>query len=85
MRLYYDNKSVINIVHNPTEHDRTKHIKIDKHFIKKMLDNKLICTLYMPTKEQLADVFIKGLNDHDFPVIYPTQEWMIPIQPLTSQ
>ena len=34
MKLYCDNKSAINIVHNPIQHDRTKHIKIDRHFIK---------------------------------------------------
>ena len=26
MKLYCDNKSVINIVHNPIQHNRTKHI-----------------------------------------------------------
>ena len=30
MRLYCDNKSTICIAHNPVQHDRTKHIKIDK-------------------------------------------------------
>ena len=35
MKLYCDNKSTINIAHNPVQHDRTKHIEIDRHFIKK--------------------------------------------------
>ena len=69
MRLYCDNKSAINIAHNPVQHDRTKHIEIDRHFIKEKLDSKLICTPYVPTKEQLADVFTKGLHGHDFSVI----------------
>ncbi|RVW46001.1 Retrovirus-related Pol polyprotein from transposon RE1 [Vitis vinifera] len=34
MKLYCDNKSAINIAHNPIQHDRTKHIEIDRHFIK---------------------------------------------------
>ena len=34
MRLYCDNKVAINIAHNVVQHDRTKHIKIDRHFIK---------------------------------------------------
>lgn len=66
MRLYCDSESAINIAHHLVHHDMTKHIKIDKHFIKKKLDNKLICTLYMATKKQLANVFTKGLNGHDF-------------------
>ena len=34
IKLYCDNKSTINIAHNPVQHDRTKHIEIDRHFIK---------------------------------------------------
>ena len=30
MKLYCDNKSAINIAHNPIQHDRTKHIEIDR-------------------------------------------------------
>ena len=49
MKLYCDNKSAINIAHNPVQHDQTKHIEIDKHFIKEKLDSELICTPYVPT------------------------------------
>lgn len=35
MRLFCDNKSVINIAHNPIQHDHMKHIEINRHFIKK--------------------------------------------------
>ena len=61
MKLYCDNKSAINIAHNPVQHDRTKHIEIDRHFIKEKLDSGLICTPYVPTGHQLADVLTKGL------------------------
>ena len=29
MKLYCDNKTMINIAHNPIQHDRTKHVEID--------------------------------------------------------
>ena len=69
MRLYCDNKSAISIAHNPVQHDRTKHVEIDRHFIKEKLDSKLICTPYVPSKEQLVDVFTKGLSSRDFSTI----------------
>ncbi|KAI3447048.1 hypothetical protein Pfo_003713, partial [Paulownia fortunei] len=66
MRLYCDNKSAINIAHNPVQHDRTKHIEIDRHFIKEKLESGLICIPYMPTHYQLADVLTKGLSSTAF-------------------
>ena len=69
IRLYCDNKSVVNIAHNPLQHDRTKHIEIDRHFINEKLDSKLFCTPYVPAKKKFADVFTKGLNAHDFSTI----------------
>ena len=33
MKLYYDNKTTCDIAHNPVQHDRTKHVEIDRHFI----------------------------------------------------
>lgn len=29
IRLYYDNETTISIIHNPVQHDRTKHIEVD--------------------------------------------------------
>ena len=44
MKLYYDNKSTINIAHNLVQHDRAKHLEVDRHFIKEKLDSGSICT-----------------------------------------
>lgn len=38
MKLYCDNKSTINIAHNLVQHERTKHVEIDRHFIKEKLE-----------------------------------------------
>ena len=66
MKLYSDNKSAINIAHNPIQHDRTKHIEIDRHFIKEKLEEGLVCMSYVPSECQLADIFTKGLNSLGF-------------------
>ena len=60
MRLYCDNKSAaINIAHNLIQHDRTKHVEVDKHFIKEKLDSGLIYTPYVSTRGQLVDILTK--------------------------
>jgi len=66
MRLYCDNKSAISIAHNPVQHDRTKHIEVDRHFIKEKLDSGLICTSYVSSQDNLADILTKGLNSNNF-------------------
>jgi len=45
---------------------QTKHVEIDRHFIKEKLDNGLIATEYIPSRLQLADMFTKGLRTKQF-------------------
>ena len=66
MRLYCNNKSAINIAHNPIQHDRTKHIEIDRHFIKEKLEEGVVCMSYVLAEHQLADILTKGLNSSMF-------------------
>ncbi|RVW98411.1 Copia protein [Vitis vinifera] len=66
MKLYCDNKSAINVAHNPIQHDRTKHIEIDRHFIKEKLEEGVVCMSYVPSEHQLADILTKGLNNSMF-------------------
>jgi hypothetical protein len=37
MRLSCDNKAAISIAYNPVQHDQTKHVEIDLHFLKEKL------------------------------------------------
>ena len=69
MRLYCNNMSAINIAHNPVQHDRTKHIEVDRHFIKEKLDSGLICTPFVSIGGQLADVLTKGLSIATFTIV----------------
>ena len=66
IKLYCDNKLAINIAHNSIQHDRTKHIEIDRHFIKEKLDEGVVCMSYVPSEHQLADILTKWLNSSMF-------------------
>ena len=62
MKVYCDNKAAINISHNPVHHDRTKHVEVDRHFIKEKIDKGAVCMTYVPTTEQVANMLTKGLS-----------------------
>ena len=57
MKMHCDNKAAIAIAHNPVLHDRTKHVEVDKHFIKEKIEEGGIC--YIPIAEQIADVLTR--------------------------
>lgn len=59
--IYNDNQSAQKLVYNPIFHNRTKHIEVKYHFIREIVDKKIIEVEYMPTEEMLADVFTKSL------------------------
>ena len=42
IQVYCDNKAACDIAYNSVQHDRTKNIYIDKHFIKEKLNDRLI-------------------------------------------
>ena len=61
MLLYCDNESAVKIANNPVQHDRTKHVEIDRHFIKDHLERKTIELPHVTSKEQLADMLTKAV------------------------
>jgi len=65
MKLWCDNNSAISIANNPVQHDRTKHVEIDRFFIKEKLDSGLLELEHVATKEQVADCLTKGLSSLD--------------------
>ena len=66
MQLNCDNKAAIDIAHNPVQHDRTKHVEVDRHFIKEKLEAKIIEVSFVKSEDQLADVLTKAVTGKVF-------------------
>ena len=66
VKLLCDIKVAITITNNPVQHDKTKRVEIDKHFISEKLDNDNMCIMYIPSNQQIADVLIEGLTRQNF-------------------
>jgi hypothetical protein len=64
--LICDNESAIHMVDNPIEHSRTKHIDIRYHFLRDHQQKGDIEIAYGNTKNQLADIFTKPLDEKTF-------------------
>lgn len=50
------NQATQEIVNHHIQHDRTIHVEVDKHFIKKKLEAKLVDISFVSSEEQLIDV-----------------------------
>ena len=65
-KLFCDNKEAISISENPVQHDQTKHVEIDRHFIKEKLEKKIISLPFVRSKDQLADILTKAVTSEAF-------------------
>jgi hypothetical protein len=64
--LLCGNESAIRMTDNPVEHNRTKHIDIRYHFLRDHQQRGDITIKYVSTHNQLADIFIKTLDEKTF-------------------
>nr|GEU44685.1 ARID DNA-binding domain-containing protein [Tanacetum cinerariifolium] len=59
--LSCDNVRAVYLSCNPVQHQRTKHIEIDIHFVHDLVAAGQVRVLHMPSHYQYADIFTKGL------------------------
>ncbi|KAI3819268.1 hypothetical protein L1987_13094 [Smallanthus sonchifolius] len=59
--IYCDNISAAYLSDNPVQHQRTKHVKIDIHFVREQVRIGRVRVLHVPSEFQYTDIFTKGL------------------------
>ncbi|MCH95175.1 copia protein [Trifolium medium] len=59
--VYYDNVSVVCLSGNPVQHQPTKHIEMDIHFVREKVVCGQVRVLHVPSPYQIANIFTKGL------------------------
>uniref|UniRef100_A0A1J3IWV2 Putative mitochondrial protein n=1 Tax=Noccaea caerulescens TaxID=107243 RepID=A0A1J3IWV2_NOCCA len=59
--VYCDNVSAVYLSTNPVQHQRTKHVEIDIHFVRERVALGDVRVLHVPSAHQYADIFTKGL------------------------
>ena len=57
--IMIDNQGAMNFARNPVHHQRSKHIDIKCHFIRSEVQEGRINLEYVPSEENVADVFTK--------------------------
>lgn len=60
--IYSDNLSALHLTVNPAFHARSKHIELDFHYVRERVARKLVQTEFVPSTDQVADIFTKPLS-----------------------
>ena len=61
--LFCDNKVAIDISHNRVQHDQTKNVEVDRHFIKQNPEDRFS---FVKSEDQLADILTKAVSNKNF-------------------
>ncbi|MCO5558155.1 hypothetical protein L7F22_011732 [Adiantum nelumboides] len=64
--IYTDNQSALAVARNTVFHARTKHIEVHYHYFNERLSAAEISLAYVPTQDNLADLFTKALSCEKF-------------------
>ena len=64
--LYYDNKSAIQLAQNLVHHIRSKHFDMKYHFIRDMVEKKIVELRHISTLDNVVDIFTKAIVKAQF-------------------
>jgi hypothetical protein len=66
IQIHCDNTSAISVSKNPVFHFKKKHIPIKYHFLREQVANQIVQVHYIPTTEQIVNIFTKPLAKTPF-------------------
>ena len=66
LTIYCNNTSAINISKNPVQRSLTKHIEIQHHFIRELVEDGTLTLEFIHIDDQKADLFNKPLDSKWF-------------------
>ena len=77
--LWCDNVFALAIASNLMFHARTKHIKVDYHFVKEHFLRHDLQVKFVASQDQLANLLIKGLASPRFHLLSSKLMWSSPL------
>jgi hypothetical protein len=66
IKMYCNNKAAIAITNNSVQHNQTKQVEVDRHFIKQKLDEKTVSFSFVKFEDQLANILTKAVSSKVF-------------------
>ena len=66
MCIFCGNTSAINLSKNLVQHSKSKHIEIRYHFIRDLVEERVVCLEFIHTDNQKADIFTKPVDGPRF-------------------
>eukprot|EP00253_Pinus_taeda_P031985 PITA_31985 len=66
IRVDYDNQSAIFLAKNPAYHSKTKHIDVQYHFVRDMIEDKKVLLVKVDTLKNTVDALTKSVSSEKF-------------------
>ncbi|XP_074298468.1 uncharacterized protein LOC141629349 [Silene latifolia] len=82
--VFCDNISAVYLSGNPVQHQRTKHVELDIHFVRDKVRIGEVRVLHVPSEYQYADIFTKGLPRYLFERFRSSMSVRAPTAPTTG-
>src|SRR5262249_17029316 len=66
IEMYCDNQAAISLIYSVANNSKGKHIEVQYHYIRDIVEKGEIKVTYIPTSDMLADPLTKGIATENF-------------------